>query len=325
MITVHYDILAVGVAAVDDRLYVAAYPAANSKAPILRTARAPGGLATTAAATAARLGGHAAYVARLGNDELSNYMTATLGAFHVDISHIIPDADAAPFHSTIIVDNAGNRTILYDSSRYRQVSDLPDSLLRAAKLIFLDYLQDPAPMDLARKIRAMSNPPIPILADIEGRSDAALAMLPFIDHLIVSEDFARWATRTDDLAAACKTLAQSPRAATIVTAGDQGCYLITPPLIAPLHVPAFPITAVDTTGCGDTFHGAFALAIARHFTPHQAAIFANAAAALKASHTGGWEALPTAPALLNFLQQRLGPPPLTADQALLAKVASLAG
>jgi len=315
-----YDMLAVGVAAVDDRLYVAAYPAANSKTPILRTARAPGGLATTAAAAAARLGGHAAYVAKLGSDELSNYMTATLKAFHVDLSHIIPEDGAAPFHSTIIVDDSGNRTILYESSRYCQITDLPESLIRSAKLVFLDYLQDPSPIDLARKIRAMSNPPIPILADIEGRSDAALAMLPFVDYLIVSEDFARWAARTDDLVTACKNLAQFPRAATVVTAGAQGCYLTTSPQAAPVHVPAFAITAIDTTGCGDTFHGAFALAIARNFTPHHAAIFANAAAALKAAHTGGWDALPTAQALFSFLQQRLGP---DADQALLTQVAAL--
>ena len=304
-----YDILAIGIAAVDDRLFVSAYPPANSKAPILRSARLPGGLAATAAAAACRLGGSAIYLARFGDDELSSYMKSTLADYNIDASRILPDPEGQPVHSTIIVDDTGSRTIFYDIAKVRPVTaaDLPDALIRSARLCFLDYIQDPPPIDLAQKIRSVGGGQIPILADIEGRSPSVLPRSPSSIILIACEEFARWATNTADLKTACTHLAQNKRDSTVITAGAHGCYLAVVPDSPPVHIPAFKVDAVDTTGCGDTFHGAFALAIARNYTPHQAATFAAAAAALKATRPGGWTALPTAPELLTFLR---APPPV---------------
>jgi sugar/nucleoside kinase (ribokinase family) len=305
-----YDVLAIGVAAVDDLLYVPTYPPANVKVPITRSARHAGGLAVTAIAAAGVLSGRTAYVARLGNDELSTFIKTSLAAKNVDVSAVIPDPTGQPFHSTIVIDDTGARTIFYDASRYHPVTaaEFPNALTTAAGVIFLDYLVDPPAIDLAKKIRAAGTP---ILADIEGRSDSCLPLLPLIDYLIVSEEFARWAAHTDDLSAACAHLAQSKRKATIVTAGPNGCYLVTDS--APMHIPAFEVEAIDTNGCGDTFHGAYALAIARNLNPLDAAIFASAAAALKASGPGGWDSLPTAANLNAFLRSRLPQDHLTSN------------
>jgi sugar/nucleoside kinase (ribokinase family) len=43
------------------------------------------------------------------------------------------------------------------------------------------------------------------------------------------------------------------------------------------------VKTFDTNGCGDTFHGAFALAVARNFSLDHAVIFASVAAAIKTS------------------------------------------
>jgi sugar/nucleoside kinase (ribokinase family) len=310
-----YDVLGIGVCAVDDLLYVPAYPPANVKVPITRKTRHAGGLACTAMAAAGHLGGRVAYVARLGNDELSEYIRKSLDAWNVDTSHILPGGE--PFHSTIIIDDSGARTIFYDCSTFRIVDDIPDDLLASTRALLLDHLLDPPPIGIAQKARSLK---IPIVGDIEGRSEACLPLLPLIDHLIVSEEFARWATKTEDLATACATLAQSPRPATIVTAGRAGCYLATDSQAVPQHLPAFPVNATDTNGCGDTFHGAYALALARGLSPQDAALFATAAAALKASGQGGWSSLPTAKDLHAFLTGRLPAP----RPALLQCVAALA-
>jgi bifunctional ADP-heptose synthase (sugar kinase/adenylyltransferase) len=89
----------------------------------------------------------------------------------------------------------------------------------------------------------------------------------------------------------------------------------------PTHFPAFAINAFDTTGCGDVFHGAFALATARGIDVPDAIAFASAAAALKANamegRQHGWDALPTLKSVIQFLRIRLDEPEKT---ALLTKL-----
>jgi sulfofructose kinase len=67
-------------------------------------------------------------------------------------------------------------------------------------------------------------------------------------------------------------------------------------------LPAYNVNAVDTTGCGDTFHGAFALAIAQKKPIMEAAHFASAAAALCATKIGGRDGIPNAIQLELFMK-----------------------
>src|SRR6266702_5589975 len=117
--TKFYDVLAIGVAAVDDLLYVSSYPPSNVKVAVTASERHGGGPACTAIAAVATLEGRSAYCARLGNDDLSIYIDRLLQQRHVDTTHIIRDSDAAPYHSSIVVDLHGNRNVFYDASRFR--------------------------------------------------------------------------------------------------------------------------------------------------------------------------------------------------------------
>jgi sulfofructose kinase len=106
-----------------------------------------------------------------------------------------------------------------------------------------------------------------------------------------------------------------------VTDGAEGCYLSTKAEPAVRRFPAFKVNSFDTNGCGDTFHGAFALAIARNLAAADAVVFASAAAALKAMADGGkrrgWDALPTLDEVTAFLGTRL---PETERSPLLRKL-----
>jgi sulfofructose kinase len=294
--TRRYDVLAIGVAAVDDLLYVSSYPPSNVKISVTARERHGGGPACTAIATVGTLNGRSAFCARLGNDDLSIHIEHLLQQCNVDTTHIIRDSDAAPYHSSIVVDLHGNRNVFYDASMFRQVTSdsIADSLILSAELVLLDHVGGPAPTEIAKKTRDLG---VPILGDIEGRSESALRLADFIDHLIVPIDFARWASNSVGPADACAYLAQTKRATTVVTAGPEGCYYASGTGNSVTHFPAFKVEACDTNGCGDTFHGAFALAVARNFSLDQAVTFASAAAAVKASGRSktkrGWDALPT--------------------------------
>jgi len=307
--TKQYDVLAVGVAAVDDLLYVSSYPPANVKVPIMAKERHGGGPACTAIATVGTLEGRSAYCARLGQDDLSIYIEERLQQCHVDTTHIIRDSEAAPYHSSIVVDLHGNRNVFYDASMFRPVSadHLADSLILSAELVLLDHVAEPPLTEIARKIRNLG---VPILGDIEGHSESALLLANLVDHLVVPSDFAQLASNSVNPLDACAHLAQTRRATTVVTAGSDGCYYTSGTDSSITHFPAFKVDTFDTNGCGDAFHGAFALAVARNFSLDHTISFASAAAAVKASGGNGtkrgWDALPTLEDIILFLRSYPG-------------------
>jgi sulfofructose kinase len=90
------DVLGLGIAAVDDLLYVDAFPAADQKAPVRRRERQCGGLTATALVAAARLGSTCMYAGVLGDDELSAFVIASLAAEGIDLSRIVSRTAARP-------------------------------------------------------------------------------------------------------------------------------------------------------------------------------------------------------------------------------------
>src|SRR4051794_32293020 len=100
------DILGLGCVAVDDLLYVASYPAPDTKAPVERRERQCGGLTATALVAAARLGAQCTFAGILGDDELSTFVVNRLAAEGVDVRLIRRRASARPIHSVVIVDES---------------------------------------------------------------------------------------------------------------------------------------------------------------------------------------------------------------------------
>ena len=72
------------------------------------------------------------------------------------------------------------------------------------------------------------------------------------------------------------------------------------------HFPAFPVTAVDTTGAGDAFNGALAVGLAAGGSLEQAIPLAGAAAALACTRRGAQDALPEREEVERFLQSLRG-------------------
>ena len=62
--------------------------------------------------------------------------------------------------------------------------------------------------------------------------------------------------------------------------------------------------AVDTTGAGDVFHGAYAFALAQGWDILRCAEFSSAVAALKCTQAGGRAGIPNLIQALDFLKQK---------------------
>jgi len=68
-----------------------------------------------------------------------------------------------------------------------------------------------------------------------------------------------------------------------------------------LHVEAFKVNAVDTTGAGDVFHAGFIYGLLENWEVAEILKFANAAAALKCKELGGRKGIPTLEEIQKFL------------------------
>jgi sugar/nucleoside kinase (ribokinase family) len=130
--------------------------------------------------------------------------------------------------------------------------------------------------------------------DWAGREDEK-EFMSLADHLILSAGFAEQMTGRRDPVEAVEVLhGKRGRSCTVVTCGAGGCYYLASPNESRVgHVPALQIQEVETTGCGDVFHGAYASALSGKNDIEQCLMYATAAASLYASRPSGWEHLPT--------------------------------
>jgi sugar/nucleoside kinase (ribokinase family) len=177
-------------------------------------------------------------------------------------------------------------------------------VIRSARVLLVDNFGIAGMIRAARIARAAG---IPVVADFESSDLPEFSrLLALVDHLILSEDFACGLTGARHAAEAARALWTNRRQVVIVTRGAKGCYYLSADDRSPKSMPAFRIQAWNTTGCGDVFHGAYALALARNLEFKERIRFASAAAACKASQDDCQDDLPTLK-LVNKLLERFKP------------------
>jgi len=303
-----FDIVGLGLAAVDDLVSVERYPPPDSKVPILRRVRRCGGLNATALVAAARLGSRVAYAGIVGNDEDSRFVLDALRDKGVDTDHVYVYPGARPVLSTVVIDEAERtRTIFMDTSGLVGPDEdwLPRELLATCRVLLVDNFRIGLQIRAARFARESG---AAVVADLDGALSPRLGeLIGLADHLIVSSSYATLLTGEHDPRAAALAL-RAPGRAVVITRGAEGSWYLHDVSSEPAHQEAFPVDAVDTNGCGDVFHGAYAVALADRLPLPLRVRSASATAALSATTPGGQEGIPDADAVTHFLAGHDGPP-----------------
>jgi sulfofructose kinase len=296
------DILGLGAVAVDELVYVPSYPARDTKVRITGTDRQCGGLTATALVAAARLGCRCAYAGVTGTDPQSDFALETMAAegLRTDLARRSPTAKV--FHSIIIVDDSGSRTLFCDGRDVVGAGDdwPPEEVIAAARVLFVDHIGMAGMVRAARVARAAG---VPVVADIERSEDEHFdELLALVDHLVVPESFAEAATGLKEPGRAAEALLKSHHQAVVVTCGARGSWFVGPGLAQAAHQPAFQVPVVDTTGCGDVFHGAYAAALVKGLDLPARVRLASAVAAIKATRRGGQAGCPKLADVEAFLR-----------------------
>ena len=279
------DVLGLGCATIDELLFVNNYPAPDGKELVLSSQTQGGGLTATALVAGARLGATCAYAGMLGFDSTSRRVAQILAAENVDVELVSWRDDAAAIRSTIIVDtSAHTRTIFF--ARPGLVGAAPDapseSEIAASRVLLIDHYGG---VGNVRAVQIARDVGVPVVADFERDNVPDWdAFFPLVDHLILSRNFAAKLSGERAPADAARALWNSGRAVVVVTDGENGAWAFDGQILT--HCPAFAVEVVDTTGCGDVFHGVYAATLAWQWPLEKRLRWASAAAALKARFVG---------------------------------------
>lgn len=263
-----------------------------------------GGLTATAAAAAARLGASVELWAVVGDDYHGQMIRRELAAQGVNVDRVRLVAGGRTPSSFVEVDaETGERTIYYSPGRGLPAPEgdlgFDVDAVADARALLVDglYLQtDVAAARAAREAQAV------VVADLARFDGPVAELVGLVDALIVPEEAGLRVAGGEDFPLALARLAELGPRTPVVTVGARGCWYLADGRA--YHCPAFPVRVVDTTGCGDSFHGAFAFAATRGWDVHESVRFSSAVAALKATKLGGRTGLPTLEEVTAFLAER---------------------
>jgi ribokinase len=296
-----FDVVGIGYTALDYLGIVPHLPAENSKLEVRDFTIQGGGPTATAMVALRRLGCKAAYIGKVGDDELGARMLDELRREDVDVSSAVVEAGTTSQFAFIMVDEkTAARTILWTrgSVSRLKVNEANLDLVASAKALLIDDLEPEAALVAAKAARASK---IPVFIDAGSLREGVRELLPLCDYIIASELFAEQLSGSKDLRKALETIRSFGPKASVVTLGERGCAALVENNV--VDVAGFKVRAVDTTGAGDVFHAAYLFAVLKGWDTLRACTFSNAVAALKCKKLGGRAGIPTLPEALEFISR----------------------
>ena len=260
----------------------------------------PGGKGSNQAIAAARAGGDARIITRIGRDTFGGMAQQAWAADGIDTSAVVIDEDAPTGAAFIFVSTqTGDNAIIVESGAAANLSPADvaaaGSVIASSRVLVTQFEQPVetaiAALTLARRhgVTTILNPAPAVAVD-----DSIYALC---DYVTPNETEAATLTglgveTVDDALAAAREFVRRGARNAVITLGDKGAVLHG---AAGTHVvPAFKVArVVETTGAGDAFNGGFAVALAEGRSPAEAIRFGCATAAISVQRPGTAPSMPT--------------------------------
>ena len=294
----HVDVLCVGLASYDLVFSVPEPPGEDDKMPAGSFAQCGGGPAANAAVTASRLGYRSAFIGYLGNDLFGAMHLEELLADNV-LTDCVVRGSQHTLLSAITVLPDGRRSVVYYREGPVPIRDMRIDLLGIRpKVILFDGHEPQISIDLVDTYRDAD---VKTILDAGSIHSGTERLVSEVDYLVCSEKFGRQFTGQQDEQQAAALLSHHAPVV-VITLGGRGLVWKTPRGSG--HMPAFPVKCVDSTGAGDSFHGAFAACIAGGYNLPDALEYASAVAALTCTRLGARPGIPYKNEVEIFLKSR---------------------
>ena len=287
-----FDVVGIGLNAIDYLCRLPRYPVPGEKLRMTGFSRQGGGQVATALVALSRWGLQTMYVGNVGEDEHGRLSLSLLREEGIDISHARTVAGAASQFAIILVqEDSGERTILWErDARIRiRPEDVPRKEIRRSRAVLLDGHDVPASIESARAARTAG---VPVVLDAEKVQEGMEELLALSDHIVAASSFVAQLLPEAEPEEGIRDIYRrfSPRTAT-VTRGAEGASGFDGK--ETVRVDGIPVAAADTTGAGDIFHAGFLFALLAGRPYPEILAFGNAAAALSCRKVGGRAGIPS--------------------------------
>ncbi len=289
-----WDAIGIGLAVRDVSVLVDRYPEPDEKMRARELHESGGGPAPTALVTLARLGRKTALSATVGDDAVGRFILDGLLRENVDVGAVSVRKDFVSPTSVILVES-GRRTIMEPPRGvdfpldWDDVRKLP---LENASALLVDARVVEVQIRAARIVRKAGGL---VVLDCGHPRDGVDELMVESDIAIVSSTYPA-ALLGDEvnveefLRQVHERLPRTGPAIAGVTLGPLGCVILSQEGF--LRAEALKVQAIDTTGAGDVFHGAFLHAFLKTHSVESSARFANAAAGRKCEGMTGRAPIP---------------------------------
>ena len=314
------DILGIGASTLDRFIVVDHYPTGREVQQVLSSTNDGGGPVATALAVAGKYGARTAMIDSIGDDMVGQHILDDFKKYNVNTDSIHIEGQAKSGVATILVKHStGERAVFFERSTAPEpvFLDTHKQLIKESFILHVNGRHRQfmcSAMALAQEVGT--------IISLDGgaqRYDEEMKSITESSHIaIVARDYAEKYTGTTNLEEACHIIHDRGALIAGVTDGANGSYFVWPDGTF-YRCQAFPQEyVVDTTGAGDSFHGAFLsklVTLLRELAPveglktstyaidllqhcghsdlEKTAIFASAVAALNTQGIGGRSALPS--------------------------------
>jgi len=284
----------------------------------------PGGATANTAVAAAKLGVHAAFVGKVGDDGFGRMLIGVIKGYGVDTAYMSKTREACTTLSFVTLSSDGDRSFTFarkpGADMMLSIDDVPAGLFHKGDILHFGTLglmpgslskeaHNKAILNAKENGALISFDPNIRLAlwdDPMVLKVIILDYLPYADIVKVSDDELEFIFDTKDEQAAAAYCIDRGSSLLFVTRGKNGAAFYTKE--HSFEIPGMPVTAVDTTGAGDAFNGAMLSrfldrSLSDSLEPEtltDALRFANAAGAVTVTRKGAMAGSPTIDEINSF-------------------------
>jgi sulfofructose kinase len=278
------EVVGIGINATDTIIRLPRFPTLDSKVELLSAEVKPGGQVASAMVACRRWGLRGRYVGKVGDDDAGRLQVREMKRERVEASWIVARGCASQAAYILVDEPSGERTVLWkrDPAIALQPKDLKRHFISGARVLLVDGHDTAAATQAARWARDQG---IPVVADLDNRYPGVEALLQFTDFPITSKEFPERLTGEKNLLKSLPEIFSNFKCHLIAaTLGRLGVLAWNG--VEFFLCPGFRVHAIDTTGAGDIFHGAFVYGLACGWRIQEILEFSCAAAALNCTAPG---------------------------------------
>lgn len=265
----------------------------------------PGGKGANQAVAVARLGYPVHMIGRVGTDAFGAQLRAHLESNSVNTS-AVSASDGSSGVAVIVVSEKGENSIVVAPGANALLT--PDDITRNLPLIqsagiVLAQLEIPLEtVELLAEVCAREN--VPLMLDPAPARELPRSLIERVAWFTPNESEAAFYVNAQASSAVPSTTADALLSngcsSIVLKRGAEGVYLASSNGLREV-VPAFSVTAIDTTAAGDAFNGGFAVGLMLSKSPGESAIFASAVAAISVTRPGAQASMPSISEVEAFL------------------------